>query len=99
MDQVEAVAKAIWESQRQLTHKDGFAHKRVWRDKSVPVIFWEGYIRDAKAALAEIDRNRANGVHAPAAENGCLAGPLRNMPQEQIETPAFNRFIAQPNNR
>ncbi len=48
---VEAVAKAIWENQRSKTIINAFAHNRVWRDNSAPIVFWEAYIDDAIAAI------------------------------------------------
>lgn len=65
IDAIEAMAKAIWEAQRIRTHKEGLSHNRKWRDKSAPIIFWEGYVQDAKvayAALDEIVRERSGGI-------------------------------------
>jgi hypothetical protein len=50
---IEAVAKAIWEDQRsRLKSQDGIAARATWRSASVPYLFWEGYMNDARAAIA-----------------------------------------------
>lgn len=52
-ERLERVAKAIWEAQHEKV-KGTITKSRVWRDKSVPDIFWQGYRNDAKAALAAL---------------------------------------------
>lgn len=59
---IEAMARAIWESQRRrIGSQDGINARLVWRDKQVPDKFWNSFVHDAEAALEVIvsyDKNR-----------------------------------------
>lgn len=47
----EAVAKAIWDSQQE-----GMERPRSWRTNALPEQIWEHFMKDAEAAVDEINR-------------------------------------------
>jgi len=52
-EQVERVAKAVYESQRKrLFDQASVTAARPWRDESIPDIFWKSFVDDARAAIA-----------------------------------------------
>lgn len=52
MDLRETMACAIWESQRrEISDPEGINARLTWRSLGAPEKFWDGYLRDADAAL------------------------------------------------
>ena len=55
---VEEIAKAIWERQRDALVPGSFASKAKWRDSSIPSKFWDEYLLDANAVLSLLYKKR-----------------------------------------
>jgi len=51
MPSVEAVAKAIWQRQRDALDPAAIAYNAKWRDPSIPQKFWDEFVLDAYAVL------------------------------------------------
>jgi len=61
---VEEIAKAIWQRQHDAVAHDTIAHNTKWRDKSIPALFWEEFLRDAQAVLSLLTRMHAERQRA-----------------------------------
>ena len=49
---VEEIAKAIWQRQRNSLASDSLFYNAKWRDKSIPFKFWNEFLLDAQAVLS-----------------------------------------------
>ena len=49
--EVEDIARAIWQRQRDALGPDAIARDVEWRDQSIPAKFWNEFLRDAEAVL------------------------------------------------
>ena len=47
----EEIARAIWERQHAALSAESLSYHTQWRDKSIPLRFWEEFLRDAHAVL------------------------------------------------
>lgn len=91
-DEIERAATAIWQKQRGLLKsQDGINSRLTWRSSAAPEPFWEGYVRDAKAAFSvlaalqrgdEIERLREH-ISQLQAKLHCMCGsPIDHSPWE-----------------
>lgn len=55
---IERVAMAIWDAQRSRLDQSGINARLTWDCDGVPEIFWEGYRRDARVAIAVVAESR-----------------------------------------
>jgi hypothetical protein len=52
---IEEAGRRIYESQQaRLSDQTSFAAQRAWRSEDIPVVFWDSYREDARAALSLI---------------------------------------------
>jgi len=49
---IEDIARAIWQRQRDALHPNAIAHDVGWRDQSIPARYWDEFLLDAQAVLS-----------------------------------------------
>jgi hypothetical protein len=49
---VEEIARALWQRQRDALPSDAISYGLKWRDQSAPPKFWDEFFRDAQVILA-----------------------------------------------
>jgi hypothetical protein len=49
---VEDIAKAIWQRQHDTLDSNSIFYNTTWRDKSIPLKFWDEFLLDAHAVLS-----------------------------------------------
>jgi hypothetical protein len=69
---IEETGRRIYQSQQErLSDQTSFAATRAWRSNDVPLLFWESYCADARAALSSVLE-----FHSPEALVGAPDFPL-----------------------
>jgi hypothetical protein len=53
---VEELAEAIWQRQRDALQPGAIFSNAKWRDQSIPSRFWNEFLLDAQAVLSLLDR-------------------------------------------